>query len=349
MRKLIFLFFLLACFGAYLHYVQGWDFARLRREPVVTMFFREDASATTTPIGQRGIGTHWETASPMPSPRAAFGAAVVGNTIYAVGGLDGYYRTLSSAVAYDIGADAWRALPDLPQPVHYPTVVSDGQKVYVLGGLTGLAARPMDDVFAFDPLKNSWEQLGRLNDFRGAAAGASLDGVIYLMGGTTTAGNDTNLEFYDASRGVWNGLKTMSVARARLAGASVDGKIYAIGGSKGSVTKNLGTTEIFDLTRKAWETAPDMSIARSGHAASAYDGRIYVFGGESKLGTIAEVEVFNTQKKFWSTLSTPMLSPRHGLAAVTWKDRIYVLGGGRRPGFSVSDLNEVLIIGEVKK
>jgi N-acetylneuraminic acid mutarotase len=349
MRKIFSLIFLLVCVGTYLHYVQGWDFERLRREPSVAFFFPEDASATTTPIGKRGTGTHWETARPMPSSRADFGAAVVGNTIYVVGGLDGFYRTLNSALAYDIGADAWRAIPDLPQSVHHPAVVSDGKRVFVIGGLTGLAARPMDDVFAFDPIKNSWEQLGRLNDFRGAAAAASLDGVVYIIGGNTTAGSGADMEYYDASRGVWNGLHSMSASRSLLAAASADGRIYAVGGSKGSLNKNLGTTEIFDLSRKSWEIVSDMLIPRSGHAAVAVDGRVYVLGGESKMGTIAEVESFNPQNKSWSTLLALMPSPRHGLAAIAWKNRIYTLGGGRRPGFSVSDLNEVLIIGEIER
>jgi len=346
MRKLFRLLFLLVIVGAYLHYVQGWDFARVRREPIVTYFFPEDASATSTPIGQRGVGTHWETVKPMPSPRSEFGAAVVGGTIYVVGGIDGYFRTLSSAMAYDIGADAWREIPRLPQAIHHPAVTSDGKKVYVIGGLTGLASRPTDDVFAFDPEKNAWEQLGRMNDFRGAAAAAALDGRVYIMGGMTTAGPDNSMEYYDPSRSGWNGLKSMPSARMHLAAAAAGGKIFALGGRRGSVAKNFGTAEAYDPKAEEWQTLPEMAMPRSGHAAAGRDGLVYVFGGESKDGTIAGVEVLDAKKGTWSASVPPMLSPRHGLAAVAWKDRLYVIGGGRRSGFSVSDLNEVLIIGK---
>lgn len=352
MRKLFSLFFLIVVVGSYLHYVQGWDWARARREPVVTYFFPEDASATTTPIGQRGVGTHWETVKPMPDARAEFGAAVLGNTIYVVGGIDGYFRSLSSALAYDIGADAWRELPRLPQAVHHPAVVSDGKKIYVIGGLTGLASRPIDDVYAFNPEKHAWEQQGRLNDFRGAAAAAGIDGTVFVLGGITTAGAADTLEYYDPTRSGWNGLRSMPTSRAYLASASASGKIFALGGRRGSIVKNLASTEAYDVERQDWETLPDMAMPRSGHAAVELEGLVYALGGESKDGTIAEIEVLDPKKKTWSVFPLPMASPRHGFAAVVWKDRLYAIGGGRRAGFSVSDLNEVLILasaGEAKR
>lgn len=344
MRKLTGLLFLLFVAGAYLHYVQGWDWARLRRDPAVTYFFPEDASATTTPIGERGTGTHWETVKPMPDARAAFGAAALGNTIYVVGGIDGYFRTLSSALAYDIGADVWREIPRLPQAVHHPAVVTDGERLFVIGGLSGLASRPLDDVYAYDPQKDAWEQLGRLNDFRGASAAAELDGTVYVMGGVTTAGASDALEYYDPARSGWNGLKPLPTSRTHLASASAAGKLFALGGRRGSVARNFATTEAYDPKAMTWETLPDMAVPRSGHAAAAHGGRIYALGGERKEGTIAEIEVYDPKTKAWSAFSLPMRSPRHEFAAVAWKDRIYAIGGGRRAGFSVSDLNEVLII-----
>jgi len=39
-----------------------------------------------------------------------------------------------------------------------------------------------------------------------------------------------------------------------------------------------------------------------------------------------------------------MPTPRHGLAAVTINDRIYVVGSGEEPGLSVSGVNEIFFI-----
>ena len=93
-RKLLLLFILLGL-GAYLYYVRGWDLNRAKEEAVNQVTFFKDESATTTPVGQRGTGTHWETAKPMLISRSETGAAAIEGRIYVVGGIDGYGRTLS--------------------------------------------------------------------------------------------------------------------------------------------------------------------------------------------------------------------------------------------------------------
>lgn len=350
MRKLYALILIVLAAGAYLHYVRGWDWERLQRTQAAEwLFLNQDASATTTPIGLRGVGTHWETAVPMPDARADFGAAVVGNTIYVVGGVDGYFRTLNSVLAYDIGADAWRRVADLPQPLHHAAVATDGQRLYALGGMTGLAARPVDSAYAYDPQTNAWRELGDLNDFRGAAAAAFLDGRLYVMGGSTTAGTDDVIEYYNFERGSWNGVSTMPTSRGDLAAVAEGDAIYALGGRKGSVSSALGTTEAFDPAKGTWRRLPDMAAPRSGLGAAAVGGRIYALGGVSKDGVAPGIEIFDVKTQAWSAAAMSMDKPRHGLAAVAWKNRIYAIGGGLRPGFSVSDLNQVLILADDAK
>jgi len=168
MRKLFGFLLILGAIGAYFYYVRGWDVEKVKSTPAVS-YVLHDESATTTPIGQRGTGTHWETVAPMPDSRQNFGAAAIGDTIYVVGGMDAYSRTLNSLIAYDIAKDAWRTLPNMPQPVDHPAVVTDGSKLYVLGGTSGLAGRMVDSAFAFDPKKGTWSPIGNLSDFRGDA------------------------------------------------------------------------------------------------------------------------------------------------------------------------------------
>lgn len=347
MRRLLGPLFLLAVVAAYGHLVLGWDPTQMHRNPAVARFFPPDASATDTPIGQRGTGTHWESASPMPDARTEFGAAAVGDVIYVVGGIDGYARTLSSALAYDIAADAWREIPRLPQAVHHPAVVSDGTKLYAIGGLTGLASRPIDDVYAFDPAKNAWEALGRLNDFRGAAGAAVLDGTPYVMGGVTPAGTDGSLERYDAARGTWTGLAALPTPRTHLSSVAADRRLYALGGRAGSASKSLDAAEAYDPAKETWTALAPMPSARSAASAASVGGTLYAIGGVAKDGLVPSVDAYGIASGTWTATSTPPLPhPRHGLAAVAWKDRIYVLGGGLRAGFSVSALNDVLILAE---
>jgi len=67
---------------------------------------------------------------------------------------------------------------------------------------------------------------------------------------------------------------------------------------------------------------------------------MYVFGGEQSSGTFRNNEIYEIGSDGWST-GRPMTIGRHGLAAVAVGRRIYVIGGGPRPGGSYSSTNEI--------
>jgi N-acetylneuraminic acid mutarotase len=75
-------------------------------------------------------------------------------------------------------------------------------------------------------------------------------------------------------------------------------------------------------------------------ASSDLDGNIYVFGGESPTGTFKNNESYRPVTDKWFS-ATPMPDARHGLAAVTVDNKIYVIGGGPQPGLTVSGLNQI--------
>ncbi len=341
MKKLFWILLLAFAVGGYLHLVQGWDWARARTLPGVSYVWKEDASATTTPIGQRGTGTHWETASRLPFARSDFGTAIVGDKIYVIGGRDGYLRTLTNVSVYDIPTDTWSEAAPLPQALHHLATATDGKVVYVLGGLTGIAARPLDVAYAYDPIRNVWDMLGSLNDFRGDAAAAYLKDRLYVLGGTTTAGTDTVFEYYDSERKGWNGLASAPTARRGHALVALDGSLYALGGRFGS-TKDISKTEAY--AEGEWKTLADMPAARNSFGAVVQDGKIYAIGGTSKAGLLASIDVFDPKKNTWSSFPLSVPHPRSGLGVEAYKNRVYVIGGGMSKWYSVSDVNEVLVL-----
>ena len=341
MKKLLTIAALLVGVAAYLHYVQGWGARRFVKETIGR--FRSAESATTTPVGSRGAGTHWETAAPMKKARSEIGAAEVGGKIYVVGGLDGFGRTLDTVEVYDIEKDSWSEAARLPQALHHPAAATDGKKVYVVGGFIGIAFRPVDTVYVYEPETDSWSEAGRLNDFRGAGAAVFVDGKLHAAGGVTPSGVSGAFEWYDGEGRVWNGLKDLPTPREHLAAVGLDEKFYAVGGRKRWVDQNLAALEAFDVSAPGWKSLPPMPTKRGGIAAAPYGGKIYVFGGEGRDGTFPQVEAYDPEAAKWELLPQPLPTPRHGLAAVPYQNRIYVLGGGKRPGFSVSDANEVLI------
>ena len=86
-----------------------------------------------------------------------------------------------------------------------------------------------------------------------------------------------------------------------------------------------------------------MRKRRGGIAAAVVSGRIVVVGGEEAEGTIGEVEAFQPRGRRWRDLAR-LPTPRHGLGAVSYRGRLFVLEGGPQPGLFYSDAVEALRI-----
>ncbi|MGQ0594163.1 MAG: kelch repeat-containing protein [Gammaproteobacteria bacterium] len=84
-----------------------------------------------------------------------------------------------------------------------------------------------------------------------------------------------------------------------------------------------------------------MPTARGGVAGAAFDGLFVVAGGERPGATHAEVEAFDPETRRWLSLP-PLPTARHGLAAAVSGNVLYLIGGGKHPGLSVSDNVETL-------
>jgi hypothetical protein len=72
--------------------------------------------------------------------------------------------------------------------------------------------------------------------------------------------------------------------------------------------------------------------------------RIVSVGGEEAGGTIAPVYAYSVDRKRWARLPD-MRTPRHGLGVVSYRGRVYAIGGGPQPGLHVSAANEFLPLG----
>lgn len=333
-----FIIFILLLLGGYFYFVRGWDYETIKGA-FNDRFIAEETGVETEPA----TGTRWETMQPMLTARSEIGAAVIDGKIYVVGGIDAYARTLRSMEIYDIATDTWSNGPPMPQALHHPAVTTDGEKLYVLGGLIGISFDTVDTAYQYDPATSQWSELPRLGDFRGAGAGAHLEGQVYLIGGVDLTGPTNGILRYDIASKTWGNAASMSSPREHLAAAVTGGKIYAVSGRTHFPDGTVDALEMYDPAEDQWFRKAPIPTPRGGFGAAAYDDRVYVFGGESADGTIRNVEVYIPEFDAWQPFGE-MPTARHGVAAVSHENRIYVLGGGKRVGYSVSNLNEVLII-----
>jgi uncharacterized GH25 family protein len=107
----------------------------------------------------------WSELPPLPEPRSSHDAAVLGDTIYVVGGWNlgeeneekrGWHTT---AWSLDLSAKnpQWKALPKAPFERRALAVAAYDGKVYVIGGMEKAGA-PTTKVDVFDPEKNNWSE-----------------------------------------------------------------------------------------------------------------------------------------------------------------------------------------------
>ena len=113
----------------------------------------EPRLATVEALNRDGT---WSSRAPMPVPMTSGAVAVMGDTIYVVGG-NSATGAVAFLQAYHVASNQWTLLPPMPEPRHggHSAEVVDG-KLYVIGGWFGRL--PHDDVFVFDPRRNAWRR-----------------------------------------------------------------------------------------------------------------------------------------------------------------------------------------------
>ncbi len=98
-------------------------------------------------------GDGWEPRAPMPAARFNHEAVAVEGRVYVLGGF-GDGQEHDEVFAYDPGADRWELASHLPQPNHAFGAVAFRGEIWVLGGRRG--ERILDEVRSFDPETQRW-------------------------------------------------------------------------------------------------------------------------------------------------------------------------------------------------
>lgn len=187
----------------------------------------------------------WTDLPPMPEPRSTHDAAVLGRTLYVVGGWtmkgaseESHFLDHALALDLDRPSAGWRSIPQ-PFRRRALAVASHAGKLYVLGGLAGGGMKVERRVDVYDPEKSTW---GRGPDVpsgaRAEGFGSSafeLDGRLYLSGAT---GRIWRL---NGSGDAWEAVGAWSVPRITHRLLAAPGHtLLAVGGSaKGQPTASI--------------------------------------------------------------------------------------------------------------
>jgi N-acetylneuraminic acid mutarotase len=287
------------------------------------------------------VALTWLAATPLPEPRTEVAAAPLRGEIVVVGGFLASGGNSRRVDAYRPANDTWRRLPDLPVSVDHAAAASWHGRVVVVGGY-GADRRPLRAAFLWDGAR--WSRLPRPPDARAAAAAAATaDGRVWVVGGRRTDGLATRMLVLDLKTLRW-ATEAGPQPREHLAAAALGGRVYAIGGRAAGYDTNVATTQSWDPRSRRWLRLPPVPHARGGTGAAAAAGRVVSAGGEEPAGTIADVYAFDPRSRAWTRLPD-LPTPRHGLGVVALGGRVWVVAGGPSPGLTVSGAVESLPLG----
>jgi len=251
----------------------------------------------------------------------------------------GDLRSLSVNTAFRTGDldPSWTVMAPMPTARSgFATAAANG-KVYAMGGAILDTCVTVDTVEAYDPGNDTWTiNLTPIPEPRRyRPSGATLDNIIYLVGGTEPDDSCTHyalntVQAYDPATNTWSDKRSLKKPRAQvgLGEDSVNHLLYAVGGATGAPDyKTLDLVDVYDPATDSWTPRHPLNTRRGAPAVAAVNGKIYAIGGKGEHGALDTVEEFDPEKNIWKTKNARMPHPRIRSAAALADGKIYVMGG----------------------
>jgi N-acetylneuraminic acid mutarotase len=238
----------------------------------------QQVALITDTVEAYDIGSNtWETVAPLPLEIHHTVAAVVGDRLYAIGGLQtAGFTPIRNVYQYDPGQNVWTRRADLPTARGAMAAGVINGLVYVVGGCTGpFCGTSITLHEVYNPTTNTWMALAPLPSPRNHLAASVIDDKLYVVGGRT-AGNTNELDRYDPMTNQWEVLPPMPTARGGLVASVLNGRLVVAGGEMPGVFDEV---EIFDPTTEEWISLAPMARPRHGMGAVTVGDLMYVPGG----------------------------------------------------------------------
>lgn len=279
----------------------------------------------------------WETKANAAIGRSEAQGAIVDGKVYVFGGFSSGWTTTARSDAYDIAANTWSRLPDMPEELTHAAVVVDGKTIWLVGGYVGDHPGPSTrNVWKFDTTTQTWTRGPALPAPRGAGGAAIVGRQLYFFSGTSRVAGSTadpdqaetwalNLD----GGTTWTAKAPMPNPRNHVAAAAVDGKVYAIGGQYNENESSGLQSDVhrYDPAANTWQKVASLPVARSHSVAVVQGGQLLVVGG-TLPGNVASPDVtsYSPRDNVWSKLPSLPSGRKTPVAAVS-NGTMYVTGG----------------------
>ena len=324
-------------------------------------FMMASSMALTLPSAPRAAvsSARWSGAAPLPINTQELYPTVHKGRLYVAGGiarrLNAPYFT-NRVFSFDPIDNQWRDEPDLPEDMHHAALVSTGERLFLIGGFNGGYTHIWRmRANAYELIGEHWEPAVDLPSPQAEGVLGFNQGHVHIVTGQSPKGESNSKRDHHteiASHWVWTpdsknweSAAPIPLARNSATGGWVDNQLIVAGGRHAQ--GNYNATHIYDKREDRWREASPIPLPQAGTAGIAVDDGIIVFGGEIFVPTSAvykEVWRYSLSLDKW-TAYPDMITPRHGIGAGRFGNKVFVVGGATNPGGSgTTNMNEVLEI-----
>jgi len=297
----------------------------------------------------------WKTHTPFPEPTWELEGVECNNKIYLIGGISNAWGAKSGWIPnrmvyeFNPATDQWTRKVNVPDVMHHMAVTEYNGDLYCFGGYRTPNTGPDDwlpvaNAMKYSPTKDSWTEIAPLPFARGAASATTLNGEIYIAGGSYACRRKNESEAkplaphtstnellaYNPITNSYTTCAPMLTARNHHVLEALNGKLYAMGGRVGSsnaftFTNKIDLVEEYDPTDDTWWPKSKMLAAHGGMLSCIHNGAIYVSGGDA----IKMIEKYDAQIDKW-TVVAELPQARLGGSGGCINGRLYVMTGHLR-------------------
>jgi N-acetylneuraminic acid mutarotase len=301
-------------------------------------------------LAPEGSVCGWTASTNFPITILDQATATVGSNLYTFGGVS----TAIIANAYKFDGTTWTPIAPLPAALEFPTAVSDGTNIYILGGALVGTGTPQTTLYRYNVALDTYTPLAPFTTGTWNTAAVYLGGKIYKFAGTAASASTNVLEIYDVAANTWSAGANYPLSISFVSAFVRGGFVYGAGGiqSVGSVASDK--TYRYDPATNMWDDAAiaDLPATRWGAASSITPYGVnngWVLAGGYVAGTATAnisptVIRWNPTTNVWDSL-TSMAGERSRMTGAVLAGSFYVIGGRSlaSSGFVGTNSNQKLL------
>ncbi|MGB3693016.1 MAG: kelch repeat-containing protein [Spirulinaceae cyanobacterium] len=231
----------------------------------------------------------WKTGAPLPTPLLESATTVIDNQLYVFGGFTFRWQATKDIYAYNLEADQWTKLGEMPTPVTHVNAVLDESRVWFAGGFVGNhPGATTEQVWRYDSKDNSWTEGIPLPQPRAGGGLQIINGELHYFGGfaadrDTTCGEHWALPLEGGTE--WVEKAPLPNPKGHVSSITVGEKIYAIGGQQRHDTNpiDVNSVHVYDSVKDTWLELASLPEPRSHFEPSTFalDDYIVIIGGRN--------------------------------------------------------------------